>query len=229
MKKKNKMKTQLSTLTLLVLLCLVFFCGCQNEKDKDIVALKKAINELKYHGNDTLKNIAELNTDPNNEINIDEIKKILNYTSENTKYELEDLIRTHRLSPFNYGAPTSKAELPQIFNQRNSSETDYVYFYKEDFETLLNAGSCNGQRGVRIYLRTIRQDRKKISDPNVNHPFAGKRSVYLQSMCGDVEIEATDLIHSIYDFGDVCPPNCAPHGTKNGRTIIEVKDGEKPK
>lgn len=222
------MKTQLSILTFILATSFVVLLGsCNNQKDKEIVALKKAIKELKIENLDSLADLSGNNITDGNEITTSELKKILSFTTKLTKLEIEEILKKQRLNKYIDGEPTTNDELAGIFSNRNINETEYIYYFKEDFEKLLQAGDCpqDSQRGIRIYLATVNPDHRLPSDQSKIHPYAGKRTVYLQSMCGNEKIIATKEIHSLYDFGDVCPPNCNNTDKKGDRTPAQMRDG----
>lgn len=226
------MKTQLSILAFIMLTSFVVLLGsCDNQKDKEIVALKKALKDLKIENLDSLSDLSGNNITDGNEITTNELKKILSLTTKSTKSEVEQILKKQRLNRFNDGEPTTDGELAGILSARDITETEYVYYFKEDFEKLLLAGDCpqDSQRGIRIYLATVKADHRLPSDQSKIHPYAGKRTVYLQSMCGNEKIIATKEIHSLYDFGDVCPPNCNNTDKKGDRTPAEMRDGVKAK
>lgn len=226
------MKTQLSTLTLLVILSsLVLFNSCRNKKDEEIIALKKAINDVKIENLDSLSDLSEYNIIDRDVISLYELTKVLSLTSGTTKAKIEEMLKKQRLNKFIDGEPTTDEELATIFSSRNTNETEYIYYFKEDFEKLLSVGNCpqDSQRGIRIYLATVDSNHRLPSDQSKFHPFAGKRTVYLQSMCGNEKIVATKEIHSLYDFGDVCPPNCNNTDHKGERTPDQMRDGVPPR
>lgn len=226
------MKTQLSNLTLLVILSsLVLFNSCRNKKDEEIIALKKAINDVKIENLDSLSDLSEYNITDRDVISLYELTKVLSLTSGTTKAKIEEMLKKQRLNKFIDGEPTTDEELATIFSSRDTNETEYIYYFKEDFEKLLSVGNCpqDSQRGIRIYLATVDSNHRLPSDQSKFHPFAGKRTVYLQSMCGNEKIVATKEIQSLYDFGDVCPPNCNNTDHKGERTPDQIRDGAPPR
>lgn len=224
------MKLQSTFVSAVIFISLfLLLIGCQNEKDKEIIALKKAIKDLQVEKLDTLADLSDVNIKDGNQISISDLKTILSFTTLTTKLRIEEILQKQRLNKYIDGEPTTNDELARIFSSRNTNETEYIYYFKEDFEKLLNAGNCpeNSQRGIRIYLATVNPDHRLPSDQSKIHPYAGKRTVYLQSMCGNERIIATEEIHSLYDFGDVCPPNCNNTDKKGDRTPDQMRDGVK--
>ena len=110
------------------------------------------------------------------------------------------------------------------------SDTDrYVYFYYDDFHDLFYNLNCNdNEKGIRIYIYKYKSDLLQ-SDNKTNHPYQNQYNVVLQGTCRFVE---SSIEGTLYDYGDVCPPNCpikdSPSPSwipKNKRDQSAAKDG----
>lgn len=110
------------------------------------------------------------------------------------------------------------------------SDTDrYVYFYYDDFQDLFYNLNCNdSEKGIRIYIYKYKSDLKQ-SDKVTNHPYQDQYNVVLKGTCRFVE---SSIHGTLYDYGDVCPPNCPIKGDdkpvwipKISRNQDAAKDG----
>ncbi len=99
-------------------------------------------------------------------------------------------------------------------------DTDrYVYFYYDDFKDLFYNLNCNdSEKGIRIYIYKYKSDLKQ-SDKVTDHPYRNQFNVVLQGACRFVE---SSIDGTIYDYGDVCPPNCPIKGDDNPVWIPKI-------
>ncbi|HNF11988.1 MAG TPA: hypothetical protein PLC44_10785, partial [Saprospiraceae bacterium] len=130
-----------------------------------------------------------------------------------------------------YPIPTSKIDerMVKIPNNNGMPEEKFVYFYKADFDDIFNNLSCNDDfKGIRIYLRKCNPNLKK-SDGITEHPYRNEYVVFLKGVCKHTE---SSNPNTIYDYGDVCPPNCNKMRydtdwiAKSNRDENASKDGE---
>ncbi len=187
---------------LFLALMVIYQCKPSNNDDK-IKEIKKLLTEIKK---DSI----------NKNLNLNESTKLKFNATDKSTFDL-----------FFDGEVITLKDLGKMIKPIDS-QTQYIYFFKEDFDSLFLSGTCSRQRGIRVYLYSYPEDYKLHSDPTKPHPYAGKNTVVLRSMCGSDTIPI-EIAHSAYNFGDVCPPNCKNIDKKGNRSPLQVRDGVAPK
>lgn len=114
---------------------------------------------------------------------------------------------------------------PETFNQMiitHPNSTQWVFFYREDILRVLSTipDNCSAA-GIKFYLRT-HPDTLKDSDRN-RHRYAKRQTIVMWATCnGDTILGNRD---ALYDYGDVCPPNCNITCTYLSRDAKDYKNG----
>lgn len=136
---------------------------------------------------------------------------ILKYMSNEVLFDnrgyLEELIASYN---DNDGYPIESADYNRLERSHplvNNKGTEWVFFYKEDLDDLFSSGNCKGQKGVKIYLKKYPNDFKRTGRDTM-HRYKGLNTVALWATCDGVNIDTHFFKRALYDFGDVCPPNC---------------------
>ncbi len=196
--------------------CLLFI-QCKETKTEKIEKIKVLLDEI-----NTAETTPVIATEePEMKFDTEEKNIFLKYTSTNIDSTTIHVIKD--------GESMSEAEFAKMIKP-STNESQYIYFYKEDFDNLFsNDNGCQEQKGIRIYLVKYPDNYKSFADATKSHLYAGKNTVVLRAMCGSTAINTTTYPNALYNFGDVCPPNCDNIYTKGERTTLQVKDGEYPK
>lgn len=94
-----------------------------------------------------------------------------------------------------------------------------TYFYRQDiesiFEKLENASCDSMNQAIRIYFGK-HNDTLTLNGTNVVHPYAGRLTMILRAACLDEDLDYSYdstgflVVNPSIDFGEICPPNCAP-------------------
>ncbi len=104
----------------------------------------------------------------------------------------------------------------------HEDSTKWVFYYKKDIETVLATlpAECSNC-GIRMYLKNhVSNMSTSQSKPN---PYAGRATIVLRATFEGADI--IDNANAMYDYGDVCPPNCNVNCDFEFRTPQDYKDG----
>ncbi len=114
---------------------------------------------------------------------------------------------------------------PTVFNNMpftTPNSTEYVYFYQEDILKVLATipNNCTN-KGIKMYLK--RHLDNMTTSSQAIHRYRSRPTVVLRSICNGIDITSTS--DALYDYGDVCPPNCRIDCSFTARSTQQFKDG----
>ncbi|MFN8281510.1 MAG: hypothetical protein U0V49_14605 [Saprospiraceae bacterium] len=188
--------------TLLFILIALFNCSCQVQKPTNAEIVSRFLELLR---SDSIKNYLDST----------------NSISATVKSQVFEQLRKQIYYVNGGPLPDSTFRKMKDSNTHPDS-TKWVFYYKKDIETVLSTlpSGCSNC-GIRMYLKN-HESIMPTSNSNP-HPFAGRATIVLRAAFEGVDI--TNNANALYDYGDVCPPNCNVNCDYECRTLQDYKDG----
>ncbi len=192
----------MKSFTLIFSLITLFICACKTKEPTNAELASKFLELLKSGAN---KN----NLDSTSSIPV------------SIKYQVFEESRKQLY--FREGGPLDETTFANMkYTNPDTDATKWVFYYKNDIETVLatlpkDCSNC----GIRMYLKN--HDSNMVTSQSKPHPYAGRATVVLRAAENGIDI--TKNASALYDYGDVCPPNCNVNCDFEFRAPQDYKDG----